>query len=88
MTPSRSALLVVVLYVLHQDFWFWDSAEPIVAGVLPIGLFYHVIYTLATALVLWLLVSRHWPQELEDEATRETGSPRAGRRPGLPPERR
>jgi hypothetical protein len=66
MTPSRSVLLVVVLYLLHQDLWFWERATPVVFGILPIGLFYHVAYTLVTAGVLWLLVSRHWPHELEE----------------------
>ena len=80
MTPSRSVLLVVVLYLLHQDVWFWHTATPVVLGIFPIGLFYHVAYTLVTALVLWLLVSRHWPTELEDD---DTGSPHEARTPGI-----
>ena len=32
---------VVLLYLLHQDFWFWRDARPLVFGFLPIGLFYH-----------------------------------------------
>ena len=65
MTTAAAALLVAVLYVLHQDFWFWREARPLVFGVLPIGLFYHVAYTVATALLLWLLVTRLWPSHLE-----------------------
>ena len=38
--------------MLHQDFWFWRQARPLVFGVLPIGLFYHAAYTVATSLVL------------------------------------
>ena len=71
MTTAVAALLVAVIYVLHQDFWFWREARPLVFGVLPIGLFYHVAYTLATSLLLWTLVRMLWPAHLDTE-----GSPR------------
>ena len=58
-------LLVVVLYALHQDVWFWRTAQPIAFGFLPIGLTYHVCYTLAVCLVMWLLVQWAWPAQLE-----------------------
>ena len=67
MRPLVAAILVAILYVLHQDFWFWGTARPLVFGVLPIGLFYHVAYTLATAALMWLLVARLWPAHLERE---------------------
>ncbi len=38
-------IAVAVLYVLHQDTWFWDTARPLVFGFLPIGLFYHAAYS-------------------------------------------
>ena len=57
---------VLVLYVLHQDLWFWREARPLVFGVLPIGLFYHVAFTIACAAVLWLLVNLVWPTHLEE----------------------
>ena len=59
------ALLVVVLYALHQDLWFWRSPTPLVFGILPIGLFYHACYALAAALLMWLLVKSAWPSHLE-----------------------
>jgi hypothetical protein len=61
MPTARTALLIAVFYVLHQDVWFWRTAEPVVFGVLPIGLFYHVAYTVATPLLLWRLVRAHLP---------------------------
>ena len=67
-------LLVIVLYVLHQDFWFWRTIEPVVFGFLPIGLFYHVCYTLAVVLVMWLLVKFAWPSQLES-TTEEDAAP-------------
>ncbi len=59
------ALLVIVLYALHQDVWFWRTAQPIVFGFLPIGLFYHVCYTLAVIGLMGLLVKLAWPAQLE-----------------------
>ena len=66
---------VVVLYILHQDFWFWREARPLVFGFLPIGLFYHAVFTLASSAVLWLLVAFAWPSHLE--AARGDGAPQA-----------
>ncbi len=59
-------LLVIVLYALHQDVWFWRSAQPIVWGFLPVGLFYHVCFTLAVSGLMWLLVKLAWPTQLEE----------------------
>ena len=71
-------LLVIVLYGLHQDVWFWRTAQPIFFCFLPIGLFYHVCYTLAICLVMWLLVKWAWPAQLETidtSATEEDAAP-------------
>jgi hypothetical protein len=74
------AALVALLYVLHQDFWFWDDARPLVFGVLPIGLFYQAAFTVACSGVLWLLVQLAWPAHLEIEPRAAGGdaSPRPG----------
>ena len=45
MRALAAPLIVRALYALHQDVWFWREARPLVFGVLPIGLFYHVAYT-------------------------------------------
>jgi hypothetical protein len=58
--------MVIALYALHQDVWFWDHARPLVLGFLPIGLFYHVCYSVAAAALMWLLVRHAWPSHLED----------------------
>jgi hypothetical protein len=60
-----AALLALLLYVAHQDFWFWRTAQPFVVGFLPIGLFYHAAYTIAVSALLWLLVRTAWPSHLE-----------------------
>jgi hypothetical protein len=61
---SRKAIYValLVLFVLHQDFWLWDDPT-LVFGFLPIGLAYHALYSCVAAL-LWFLALRYaWPDE-------------------------
>ncbi|MBI1353349.1 MAG: DUF3311 domain-containing protein [Acidobacteria bacterium] len=62
--PRRLVYLALIaLAILHQDFFFADDAT-IVLGFLPIGLAYHALYCVATA-VVWLLAIRYaWPHEL------------------------
>jgi hypothetical protein len=60
-------VVVVVLYILHQDFWFWRTAHPLVFGFIPIGLFYQACYSVAASFVMWLLVKYAWPSHLERE---------------------
>ena len=70
-------LAVVVLYVLHQDIWFWRSAR-LVFGFIPIGLFYHGCFSVAAALLMWLLVTYAWPAHLEEEVEEaKTGEDRS-----------
>ena len=59
------AAITVLVYALHQDFWFWRTARPLVFGFLPIGLFYHAAYTAGCALLLWLMVRIAWPGHLD-----------------------
>ena len=64
----KSALLVLAvlaLYVLHQDVWFWRTARPLVFGFLPVGLAYHAMFSIAAAVVMWLLVRYAWPSHRE-----------------------
>jgi hypothetical protein len=65
----------VVLYALHQDVWFFKTAYPLFFGFLPIGLAYHAAYSVACALLMWLLVAQAWPSHLEDEAPDEERRP-------------
>lgn len=59
-------LAVLVLYVLHQDIWFWRSSY-LVFGFIPIGLFYQGCFSIAAALLMWLLVTYAWPSHLEED---------------------
>jgi Protein of unknown function (DUF3311) len=67
MTRILLILVVLALYILHQDIWFWRTAHPIVFGFIPIGLFYQACFSVAAALVMWLLVKYAWPSHLERE---------------------
>ena len=62
------ATMLVLLYLLHQDFWFWREARPLVFGFLPVSLFYHACFTLAVSAAMALLVRHAWPAHLEDES--------------------
>ena len=71
--------LIVLLAVLHQDFWNWKSAS-LQFGFLPVGLTYHIAYALACAGLMALLVRYKWPKELESGSARDSRSaPRGGR---------
>ena len=56
--------LVVVLALLHQDFWFWDDPT-LVFGFMPVGLFYHALYSVAAACLWAAAVKWAWPSEVE-----------------------
>ncbi|MEZ5400033.1 MAG: hypothetical protein R2729_10225 [Bryobacteraceae bacterium] len=59
------AALTLGLYLLHQDFWLWRDARPLVFGFLPAGLAYHALYTLAAAGLMALSIRWAWPGHLE-----------------------
>jgi hypothetical protein len=58
-------LLILGVYVLHQDFWNWRTAEPLVFGFLPIGLAYHAGYSVLASIMMAVLVKFVWPKHLE-----------------------
>ena len=59
------ALLVMAVYVLHQDFWNWRNTS--LVGFLPIGLAYHAFYSILCAAMMAILVKFAWPEHLEVE---------------------
>lgn len=60
------ALGVLVVGVLHQDFWYWNDAT-LVLGFLPIGFAWHLGYCFLATALMALLVRHAWPAHLEDE---------------------
>jgi hypothetical protein len=70
--PLYAALLV--LYLLHNDLWLWNDAT-LVFG-LPVGLVYHIGFSIAASIVLSLLVIKAWPDYLEvPDADGKDGKP-------------
>ncbi len=59
-------LLVVGVYLLHQDYWNWKETKPVIFGFLPIGLAYHAAYSLLASITMALLVKFAWPSHLEN----------------------
>ncbi len=57
-------LAIVVLAILHQDFWFWDDAT-MVFGFMPVGLAYHALYSLLAGLAWYLALRYAWPADAE-----------------------
>ena len=80
--PFLLALVVLVFYGLHQDFWFWGQAGPFILGFIPIGLFYHALYSIAAAGLMWHLVRYCWPGHLEEAV--EGTEPPSSTRPRKP----
>ena len=68
-------LLVALLIIFHQDFWFWDEKR-LVMGFMPIGLFYHVCLSIAAAAVWLLACTFAWPKGVDefDELPSEVSS--------------
>ena len=67
-------IFFLALLFLHQDFWNWSSEEMVWGGV-PIGLFYHALFSLAcSGLGAWAVL-RAWPSDWEQYAENE-GKPR------------
>jgi hypothetical protein len=78
MKPAKAFLLTVlilVVYVLHQDFWNWKKAEPLFFGFLPVGLAYHAAYSVIAAVLMAILVKFAWPKHLEHPDAKTTDSP-------------
>ncbi len=69
MKPAKIILLtlfVVVVYLLHQDFWNWRKTEPLVFGFLPVGLAYHAGFSILASILMAVLVKFAWPKHLEN----------------------
>ncbi|HET6961327.1 MAG TPA: hypothetical protein VFJ27_02475 [Terriglobia bacterium] len=63
------ASVVIAVYFLHQDVWFWRTARPLIFGFLPIGLSYHAAFCLLCSAVMMLLVKFAWPLNLDKPAS-------------------
>ena len=69
MKKALLVLMVITVYVLHQDFWNWLKTDPLLFGMLPIGLAYHAVYSVLAAIMMAILVRFAWPRHLESIET-------------------
>lgn len=60
-------LALVVLVLLHQDFWWW-SRPVVVFGFLPASLAYHAVYCIVAAALWWVAAVWAWPEDVETTA--------------------
>ena len=59
------SLMVLAVFLLHQDFWNWKKTEPLVFGFLPVGLAYHAGYAVLAAIMMAVLVKLAWPKDFD-----------------------
>jgi hypothetical protein len=53
---------VITLIVLRQDLWFWNDPS-LVFGILPIGLAWQILISIAAA-ILWFAATKiAWPAD-------------------------
>ncbi len=73
-TGLRNTLYLVLLafFVLHNDLWLWNDGRLLLG--FPIGLTYHAIFCLATAILMALLVRYAWPSHLHDDDGQDAGA--------------
>ena len=62
-------VMIVLLALVHQDFWWWDRIDPLVLGFIPIGLAYQAGVSVVAAILWTLAVKYCWPTGLEGEAS-------------------
>ena len=67
------AAVIIAVYLLHQDLWFWRDVRPLVFGFLPVGLAYHGAYCLTVAVLMWALTRFAWPAHLDEPAGPDGG---------------
>jgi hypothetical protein len=69
--PKTASRLVwcafALLFLLHHDFWLWDN-ETLVLGFLPVGLLYHVLFSIAASALWACTLIFAWPDHIEEWA--------------------
>jgi hypothetical protein len=57
--------LILLLGVLHQDFWNWHHHEPMLFGFIPVGLAWHAGISVAAGVIAFLAVRYCWPDDVD-----------------------
>ena len=74
--PAIVLFLVLGLLVFHQDLPFWDNDSNLWLGFLPVGLAYHVGYSVVVALFWWWAMNFAWPEDLDEPEDASTSAKR------------
>jgi len=73
---------IVLLAILHQDAWWWNSIDPLLFGFIPIGLAWHAFVSIAAG-ILWAMAVKYcWPEDVDVMENAATAS--GGCEPGRP----
>ena len=62
--------LVLVLGLVHYDFWFWED-KTLVFGFMPVGLLFHALISVGAGVAWFLVVRNAWPGHVERWAAEE-----------------
>jgi hypothetical protein len=62
------ALIVLVMFLLHNSFWLWhlDDRMPLLFGFMPFAFSYYVGYALLALLAMKLIIRIAWPDPPAD----------------------
>lgn len=73
MKPKHRLLTiwVLIVFALHQDVWNWHKTAPLLFGLIPPGLAYHLGYSVLATVTMALLVRFAWPAHMEDGDVRD-----------------
>ncbi len=67
-------LVFGALFLLHHDFWNWDN-RGLLLGWMPVGMAWHVGFSLIAALFWAVVCRRAWPVSLEAWASSGPADP-------------
>lgn len=73
--------MILGMYILHQDSWNWGQFEPLWLGFVPVGLTYHVVYSVLAAVMMAVLVRFAWAKHLEGVGPAAGPESESGREP-------
>jgi len=72
-------MLIILLAIAHQDFWWRADSHTLVFGILPVSFAYHVGISCA-ATVLWGLACAYcWPSDVDVDDSQAWVPPTGGR---------
>lgn len=75
---TRIVILLILLAVAHQDFWWRTDSRTLVFGALPISLAYHIGVSIVASILWGLACAYCWPRNV-DVCDEDAWTPPAGK---------